>query len=549
MKHFFLLSLSLFALQGILQGQTVGTLLNTEEAMDGYTLLDPMGTGNTHLINNCGEVINTWTSDFNSGGACYLLEDGSLARGCKVNGAFAGGGVGGRLERKNWEDELIWALDWADDEKHHHHDFAWMPNGHVLVLAWELKTNEEAAAAGRVNPQLMWPESITEIAPAGNEGGTVVWEWHAWDHLVQNVDESLPHFGEPADHPHRLDVNYANVGGGGGPGSANSGDWMHANAVNYNASLDQIAISARRFNEIWIIDHATTTEEAAGPAGDLLYRYGNPEAYGRGDADDQVFFGQHDVQWIPEGHPQEGALVIYNNGAGRPGCDCSTIDVWYPPLLEDGSYALEDNEPFGPESWSWTYPSTPSPGFFSSNISGVQPQPNGNFLICQGAGGRLFEVTQEGTLAWEYINPEGNAGVASQGNNPQQNNVFRTYRYGPSFPGFEGRDLTPSEPLEGPDTWGCELHPTEDSTSTVALGPSALPAIQAFPNPANDLLHVQTSGDGKLTLTDLGGRTVRTTTLATPGATLDLSALPSGMYVLHFQQGATRHTQKLHVVH
>ena len=549
MKHFLLLSLSLFALQGILQGQTVGTLLNTEEAMDGYTLLDPMGTGNTHLINNCGEVINTWTSDFNSGGACYLLEDGSLARGCKVNGAFAGGGVGGRLERKNWEDELIWALDWADDEKHHHHDFAWMPNGHVLVLAWELKTNEEAAAAGRVNPQLMWPESITEIAPVGNDGGSVVWEWHAWDHLVQNVDESLPHFGEPADHPHRLDINYANVGGGGGPGSANSGDWMHANAVNYNASLDQIAISARRFNEIWIIDHATTTEEAAGPAGDLLYRYGNPEAYGRGDADDQVFFGQHDVQWIPEGHPQEGALVIYNNGAGRPGCDCSTIDVWHPPLLEDGSYALEDNEPFGPESWSWTYPSTPSPGFFSSNISGVQPQPNGNFLICQGAGGRLFEVTQEGTLAWEYINPEGNAGVASQGNNPQQNNVFRTYRYGPSFPGFEGRDLTPSEPLEGPDTWGCELHPTEDSTSTVVLDPSALPTIHAFPNPANDLLHVRTSGGGKLTLTDLGGRAVRTTTLATPGTDLDLSALPSGMYVLHFQQGATRHTQKLHVVH
>ena len=139
----------------------------------------------------------------------------------------------------------------------------------------------------------MWPESITEIAPEGSEGGTVVWEWHAWDHLVQNVDASLPHFGEPADYPHRLDVNYANVGGGGGPGSANSGDWMHANAVNYNPTLDQIAISARRFNEIWIIDHGTTTEEAAGRAGDLLYRYGNPEAYGRGDAEDQVFFGQH----------------------------------------------------------------------------------------------------------------------------------------------------------------------------------------------------------------------------------------------------------------
>ena len=95
MKHLLLLSLALFALQSGIQGQTVGTLLNTEVAFNGYTLVDPMGTGNTHLINNCGEVINTWTSDFNSGGACYLLEDGSLARGCKVSGAFAGGGVGG----------------------------------------------------------------------------------------------------------------------------------------------------------------------------------------------------------------------------------------------------------------------------------------------------------------------------------------------------------------------------------------------------------------------------------------------------------------------
>lgn len=550
MKHLLLLSLALFALQLGIHGQTVGTLLNTEHAFDGYTLVDPMGTGNTHLINNCGEVINTWTSDFNAGGACYLLGDGSLARGCKVSGAFGGGGVGGRLERKNWDDELIWALDWADDERHHHHDFAWMPNGHVLVLAWELKTSEEAAAAGRVNPQLMWPESITEIAPEGSEGGTVVWEWHAWDHLVQNVDASLPHFGEPADYPHRLDVNYANVGGGGGPGSANSGDWMHANAVNYNPTLDQIAISARRFNEIWIIDHGTTTEEAAGRAGDLLYRYGNPEAYGRGDAEDQVFFGQHDVQWIPEGHPQEGALVIYNNGAGRPGCDCSTIDVWNPPLLEDGSYALEGDAPFGPETWSWTYPSTPTPGFFSSNISGVQPQPNGNFLICQGAGGRLFEVTQEGDMVWEYINPEGNFGVVSQGNNPQQNNVFRTYRYGPSFPGFEGRDLTPSEPLEGPDVWGCELHPSQDSTSALGSAFLASPTIQAFPNPAASHLTLSTPLPGTWYIYNTTGELVFTCTTHLASTLVDCALWPTGLYVAAFhprQNGLAPNTLKLSI--
>ena len=82
------------------QTQTVGTFLNTPEAFNGYTLLDPMGSTSTYVINNCGEVINTWASEYPSGGACYLLEDGSLVRGCRVNGAFTGGGVGGRLERR-----------------------------------------------------------------------------------------------------------------------------------------------------------------------------------------------------------------------------------------------------------------------------------------------------------------------------------------------------------------------------------------------------------------------------------------------------------------
>ena len=160
-----------------------------------------MGTESTYLINNCGEVIQSWQSQYNSGGACYLLNDGSLVRGCRVNGNFAGGGVGGVLERRSWEGDLLWTLTWANDELHHHHDFAWMPNGHVLVLAWEWKDANEAAAAGRLNPQTIWPESITEIAPTFPSGGNVVWEWHAWDHLVQNVSPDLPNYGEPADFP------------------------------------------------------------------------------------------------------------------------------------------------------------------------------------------------------------------------------------------------------------------------------------------------------------------------------------------------------------
>ena len=87
-----------------------------------------------------------------------------------------------------------------------------------------------------------------------------------------------------------------------------SSDLLHTNAVNYNATLDQIVISVNRFNEIWVIDHSTTTEDAAGitggrwgRGGDLLYRWGNPRTYGRGEETARRLGRQHDVRWVPEG--------------------------------------------------------------------------------------------------------------------------------------------------------------------------------------------------------------------------------------------------------
>ena len=516
------------------QTQTSGTFLNTEASYDGYTLMDPMGSTSTYLINNCGEVVNTWSSDHNSGGACYLLEDGSLARGCRINGAFSGGGIGGRIERRSWNSELLWSLDWADEETHHHHDFAWMPNGHVLVLAWEHKSISEAAAAGRTNPQVMWPESIVEIEPTMPSGGNVVWEWHAWDHLVQNTDSGLANYGDPASHPRRIDVNYANVGGGGGPGGVNSGDWMHANAVNYHPQLDQITISSRRFSEVWIIDHGTTTEEAAGAAGDLLYRYGNPEAYGRGTAEERVLFGQHDVQWIPEGHPQAGQMMVYNNGNDRPGCMCSTIDTWSPPLSPDGTYDIPDEDPMGPDGFDWTYPESPNIAFFSPNISGVQPLPNGNHLICEGAVGHVFEVTLDGELVWDYINPEGNTGVFPQGTTPQQNSVFRAYRYGTSHPGLEDKVLIAGEPLQSGGGPPCELHTIADSTATQLNALHGQFNVTAFPNPTESHIHLVSSTPGTWRVMNGLGQVVAR--CASEGQhVLDCTTWTNGMYIGVFE--------------
>ena len=179
------------------------------------------------------------------------------------------------------------------------------------------------------------------------------------------------------------------------------GDWNHTNSINYNAKLDQITISVRTFNELWVIAHSTTPEEAAsheggerGRGGDLLYRWGNPAAYGRGVRRDMRLYGQHDVQWIEEGFPGEGNLLIFNNG-GRDGREYSTVDEITTPFNKEAVYTIEKGEAFGPEKMHWSYGEKESERFSSSFISGAQRLANGNTLICSGADGRLFAVDGE----------------------------------------------------------------------------------------------------------------------------------------------------------
>jgi hypothetical protein len=137
-----------------------------------------------------------------------------------------------------------------------------LPNGNVLIIAWESKTNTQAIAAGR-NPALttatVWSEQILEVQPNGLTGGTVVWEWHLWDHLIQDYDATKPDFGTIASNPQLININYK--------ASATETDWIHLNSVDYNPTLDQIVLSSHSFSEIWIIDHSTTTAQAATHSG------------------------------------------------------------------------------------------------------------------------------------------------------------------------------------------------------------------------------------------------------------------------------------------
>jgi hypothetical protein len=112
----------------------------------------------------------------------------------------------------------------------------------------------ECIAAG-FDPRMMrdnqlFPEYFIEVRPTRPEGGKIVWEWHVWDHLIQDNDPTKANFGDVAAHPELIDVDCN--------GRAVPAFWNHGNSIAYNQKFDQIVLSARGCNEIWVVDHSTT---------------------------------------------------------------------------------------------------------------------------------------------------------------------------------------------------------------------------------------------------------------------------------------------------
>ena len=400
-----------------------GTLF-AQEVFEGYTLFTPGGGGGgnsgatTYLKDNNLNNIQTWSHARGAASMPYLIpgdesgfENTLLVYPYRVaNPTMETGGVGGAFEVLTWDGDFVWGYELSNTNYQHHHDVEPLPNGNVLMIAWEKKTATEAYAAGRtsINNSLnqMWSTAIFEIQHDGNGGGEIVWEWHLWDHLIQDVDPSDDNYGVVADHPELFNINVGSVGGGGGPGGANA-DWMHINAISYNVEYEQIVISSRHQCEIYVIDHSTTTEEAAshsggryGKGGDFLYRWGNPQNYDRGSNSDNLICDQHSINWIPSGYPGEGNFILFNND----GDEALEFD---PPMDSDGFYDIENGEPYGPNNIVWS-----SPYMATQMQGGAFRLPNGNTLVTDCDSGTIKEFTQSGSTVWTYIHSGNNANIA-----------------------------------------------------------------------------------------------------------------------------------------
>jgi len=373
-------------------------------------LFSPRTGNDTYLMNRDGQIVWRWPGPALVSNAVYLVENGQLLRPVRVNNpAFQQNGYGGRIQLVRPDYSIAWDYVYSSDTYMQHHDICPMPNGNVLILAWEKRSGQEAIDNGRDPANLadgeLWPERVVEVQPDGVNGGKIVWMWSAWDHLVQDFDETKANYGVVADNPRRIDINFGLTSG------QRPADWLHANAISYNPETDQIILSIRTFSEIWVIDHSTTTEEAAtseggryGFGGDLLYRWGNPQAYDRGTEKDRKLFVQHNAQWVASGLPGAGNMMVFNNGTGRADGNYSTIEEWAPPVDENGNFADPgDRDPWGPNRTEFTYIADPPTSFYSAIISGVQRLPDGTTLICEGVPGRFFEIDPASQIVWQHV--------------------------------------------------------------------------------------------------------------------------------------------------
>ncbi|WP_411895999.1 aryl-sulfate sulfotransferase [Winogradskyella sp. A2] len=509
---------------------TVGTISITNDVYEGYTLFSVHTK--VYLINNCGEVINEWNSAYLPGSSVYLLPNGNILRAGRLEDGSSNigfGGQGGIVELFDWDGNIIWSYIYSTNELRQHHEAHPLPNGNVLILAATVVSGDDAIDFGR-DPSLLpdnelYNEQLIEVQPIlGTTNGNIVWEWNIFDHLIQDFDNTKQNFGNVATSPEKLDINFINNDTGGN-------NWLHVNSVQYNEERDQIVLSARRVSEIWVIDHSTTTAEAAtgsggtyGKGGDLLYRWGNPQAYRQGTETERTLFGQHSPYIIPDGLPNEDKIILFNNGFQRSP-EFSQVDIISPPETSLGVFDYTTGTAYGPLAADYTYsePGSDPSDLYSVIVSNAQQLPNGNILVCEGNQGYIFELDTNDNKVWEYVNPVNNGigTITEQGNLATGNLTFRAIKYSVDYPAFTGRDLTPGLPIEiNPDLTPC---------NNLSIDDFEINTVSIYPNPTKDKIQINSKTEiTKVEVFNILGNKIT----EFKGSRLDLGQFQNGMYLL-----------------
>lgn len=463
------------------------------QSFNGYALYNLQNQNTAYLIDKDGNIAHSWSCATSCNYTVKLKPNGNIVRGTVNSGnSLNGAAVGGKVQELDANANVVWEYTYSNSQHCSHHDLEILPNGNVILCAWEVKTPAELTAAGRTNANSdMWPDHFIELQQNGNSA-TIVWEWHYWDHMIQDTDPNKPNYGVVSDHPELLDINAVTASAGPGPGGS-TGDWFHTNGIGYNATLDQLVFTSRYASELFIIDHSTTTAEAAshaggnsGKGGDFLYRWGKPDNYSS-NAAQTIAAACHDPRWIEDdGRPNAGRIQFFNNSGGSG--SSSVIDVIDAP--ESGFMYTYGGSSYAPSTYDWRHNCLAS----NSGQGASKTMSNGNVFV-NVSQQYMYEVDQAGNTVWQY-----NASPT------------KAFRYECDDPGIIA--------LLGADPCGL-LSISEETISQVEL----------FPNPSNGIFRVDgfKLGQNELTMTvvDMFGKEILTVSNTLE---LDLTNFPEGVY-------------------
>ena len=362
------------------------TVYKPSKFYDGYTLVNDAAANRVYLMDKKTSVVFEWNMDGKRlGNDAHLMENGKILAMLEAEDPqIQIGGFGGMLAILDKDGAIEWSYVQSDENQIAHHDLEMLPNGNIIFMSWQKRPEEEATAAGYSGGTPVIYDAVYEIDPTTDQ---IVWEWHMWDHLIQDFDPARANYGVIAEHPERIDFNYFQ-------GGEIPGDISHANGIAYDAENDLIYISANFYSEMWVIDHSTTTEEARGSTGgnfgrggDLVYRFGNPEAYDNPQGT-RLFDRNHHPNLLSG--EKKGNMLVFANGLSIEQSTAYELKLPGQPTL----LANADNEP--EVVWSFT-----DPTLFSGRVSGVVLLPNGNRLITEGDFG-FWEVTEDGEVVWKF---------------------------------------------------------------------------------------------------------------------------------------------------
>lgn len=380
------------------------TYYDPARAWNGYVVI-PGSDNQTHLIDMTGQEVHRWAyegfpswpipTDRVNGQRGHLLVQLERQKDLDKEASPGNGMVNASVAEVDWNGAVQWQYGSQQQPVHQHHEIQRLADGNTLVLGAALRQ------LPGYNYRII-DNTLEEMSPQGEK----LWSWSVADHLNELgfSDAQLAMIRDSQD----ADFLHMNTAAPLGPNP-----WFDKGDQRF--APDNILFNSRNGNVAVIVDRQT---------GKVVWRIGPDYPALKLDTPlprplDQLI-GEHDVHMVGPGLPGAGNILIFDN-QGNAG---------FPPSRQgffSASRVIEVNPQTKQIVWEYTGEKSGQAisTFYSAYISNAQRLPNGNTLINEGQSGRLFQVTPQGAIVWEYVSPY--YGKAMPRDHYIGNTVYRAY--------------------------------------------------------------------------------------------------------------------------